>query len=158
MRLIRLKWGFDKDHYNCCIKFILVSYMCVFVLIYVTLCAFINILLHMIDFGTLIQLCGCFIMHIWFNMCSHVIMCFGILFAHIHKNVPYLLYVFHTYMLFGSHKNYFLKLICSCILRKLENTAFWIDTNKHCMDTCWLFFKISKWTDMYRYIHSCIDT
>ena len=81
LRLIRLKWGFDKNHYNCRIRFIFGSYMCVFVLIYVTLCAFINILLHMIDFGTLIQLCGCFIMHIWFNMCSHVIMCFGIAFC-----------------------------------------------------------------------------
>ena len=90
----------------------------------------------MINFGTLIHLCGCLIMHIWFYMCSHVIMCFGIVFAHIHKNVPYWLYVFHTYMSFGSHKNYFFKPINSCVLRKIENNAFWIDTNKYCIDTC----------------------
>ena len=113
MRLIRLKWGFDKNHYNCHIKFILGLYMFVLSL-YVTLCAYIEIYFHMINFGTLIHLCGCFIMHIWFNMCSHVIICFGIVFAHIHKYVPCWLYVFHTYMLFWIILFVWIIMLCLC--------------------------------------------
>ena len=89
--------------------------ICLFLFLYVTLCAYIDIYFHMINSGTLIHLCGCLIMHIWFNMCSHVIMCFGIVFAHIHKYVPCWLYVFHTYMLFWIILFVWIIMLCLCI-------------------------------------------
>ena len=45
-----------------------------------------------------------------------------------------------------------MKLISSCVWRKIENYAFWIDTNKFCMDTCQLFFKFFK-MNLYVSIH-----
>jgi hypothetical protein len=61
----------------------------------------------MIDFGTLIDLCDYLIMHLWFNMCSRVKICFGIAFVHIYMHVPLGLYVFLTYVLFKNHENHF---------------------------------------------------
>jgi hypothetical protein len=62
-------------------------------------------------------------MHIWFNLCSHVIMCFGIVFAHIHKYVPCWLYVLSCYVyafvallcLFRPIFGYVTWLKCRCV-------------------------------------------
>jgi predicted neutral ceramidase superfamily lipid hydrolase len=77
LRLICLKWGFDKNHYKHHIKSILVLYMFVLFLC-VTYCAYIHIQSITYDLSWYLKFIYVNILSciLWFNMCSHVMICF----------------------------------------------------------------------------------